>query len=168
MDIFWCSKSIFLRCRACLLESVMQRGWKWRSGMQGVAVLVKGGTIRRRRAEREGARLSAVGQTMHQAYTYTTLKPSLLPTPNPTYLLPTPTPYSIYTFHLNLWIHSIHLTFRLCLHLIQNNCYLWGFQTDVILEFDPLEAKFSWYFNQHNPFRAESSLTAENVLVLMA
>ena len=51
-------------------------------------LMVKAGTIRSCEEEVVGLRLSAAGQTMHQAYTYTTLKPSLLPTPNPTYLLP--------------------------------------------------------------------------------
>ena len=154
----------------------MQRGCKWRSGMQGVAVLVKGGTIRRRRALRERGRdylqwdrrCIKLTPTQHSNLHFC-LHPILHTFCLHLHHIP-------YTFHLNLepmhlnlhlCIHSIHLTIRLCLHLIQSNCYLWGFQTDVILEFDPPEAKFSWYFNRHNPFRAGSSLTAENVMVLI-
>ena len=51
-----------------------------------------GGIVILRSAERED--YLGLGRAMHQAYTYTTLKPSLLPTPYPTFLPPTPRPHS--------------------------------------------------------------------------
>ena len=50
------------------------------------------GIVILRSAERED--YLGLGRAMHQAYTYTTLKPSLLPTPYPTFLPPTPRPHS--------------------------------------------------------------------------
>ena len=50
------------------------------------------GIVILRSAERED--YLGLGRAMHQAYTYTTLKPSLLPTPYPTFLPPTPRSHS--------------------------------------------------------------------------